>query len=42
MNKTDDKRARDSAMEFFQLGFEPVLEIPPSTAMAWRSCSTRS
>ncbi|HVB37678.1 MAG TPA: ribosome biogenesis GTPase Der [Vicinamibacterales bacterium] len=27
INKTDDKRARDSAMEFYQLGFDPVLEI---------------
>ena len=26
INKTDDKRARDS-MEFYQLGFEPVIEI---------------
>ena len=26
INKTDDKRARD-AMDFFKLGFEPVLEI---------------
>src|SRR5688572_27867852 len=27
INKTDDKRAQASAMEFFQLGFEPVIEI---------------
>src|SRR3954470_309729 len=27
VNKTDDKRSRASAMEFFQLGFDPVLEI---------------
>src|SRR5437762_8222828 len=27
INKTDDKRARDSAMDFYQLGFEPVVEI---------------
>jgi GTP-binding protein len=27
INKTDDKRARDSLLEFCQLGFEPVLEI---------------
>ena len=27
INKTDDKRARDSLLEFYQLGFEPVLEI---------------
>jgi GTPase len=27
INKMDDKRARDSAMEFYQLGFEPVFEI---------------
>src|ERR671936_417198 len=27
INKTDDKRARNSAMEFYQLGFEPVVEI---------------
>lgn len=27
VNKTDDKRARGGVMEFYQLGFEPVLEI---------------
>src|SRR5262245_17900286 len=27
INKTDDKRARESSFEFFQLGLEPVLEI---------------
>lgn len=27
INKTDDKRARASSMEFFQLGFDPVVEI---------------
>jgi GTPase len=27
INKTDDKRARGADMEFYQLGFEPVLEI---------------
>jgi GTP-binding protein len=27
INKTDDKRSQTSAMEFFQLGFDPVLEI---------------
>jgi GTP-binding protein len=27
INKTDDKRARDSMLEFYQLGFEPVIEI---------------
>jgi GTP-binding protein len=27
VNKTDDKRARGGAMEFYQLGFEPVIEI---------------
>jgi len=27
VNKTDDKRARDGATEFYQLGFEPVVEI---------------
>jgi GTP-binding protein len=27
INKTDDKRAQAGAMEFFQLGFEPVVEI---------------
>jgi GTPase len=27
VNKTDDKRARASVVEFYQLGFEPVLEI---------------
>jgi GTP-binding protein len=27
VNKTDDKRAQKSSIEFFQLGFDPVLEI---------------
>lgn len=27
VNKTDDRRARDRAMEFHRLGFEPVLEV---------------
>src|SRR5882762_9189366 len=27
INKTDDKRAQAYAMEFFQLGFDPVVEI---------------
>lgn len=27
INKTDDKRSQKSAMEFFQLGLEPVFEI---------------
>ncbi|MEQ1573706.1 MAG: ribosome biogenesis GTPase Der, partial [Vicinamibacterales bacterium] len=27
INKTDDKRARAGAMEFFALGFDPVLEV---------------
>jgi GTP-binding protein len=27
INKTDDRRARAGAMEFYQLGFEPVIEI---------------
>jgi GTP-binding protein len=27
INKTDDKRSQKSAMEFFQLGFDPVSEI---------------
>jgi GTP-binding protein len=27
INKTDDKRAQASALEFFRLGFEPVFEI---------------
>ncbi len=27
VNKTDDKRARSGALEFYQLGFEPVAEI---------------
>src|SRR5512134_2226007 len=27
VNKTDDKRARGRALEFYELGFEPVLEI---------------
>src|SRR5579862_512660 len=27
INKTDDKRSQSAAMEFFQLGFDPVLEM---------------
>src|SRR5262245_25643571 len=27
VNKTDDKRAEQSALEFFQFGFDPVVEI---------------
>ena len=27
VNKTDDKRARGRAVEFYELGFEPVVEI---------------
>ena len=27
VNKMDDRRARDLAMEFYQVGFEPVVEI---------------
>jgi GTP-binding protein len=27
INKTDDKRARAGALDFYELGFEPVLEI---------------
>src|SRR3970040_958891 len=27
VNKTDDKRARGRALEFYKLGFEPVVEI---------------
>src|ERR1051325_505103 len=27
INKTDDKRALDTLLEFYQLGFEPVFEI---------------
>lgn len=27
INKMDDRRARDGSMEFYQLGFEPVIEV---------------
>jgi GTP-binding protein len=27
INKTDDKRARDRALEFYRLGFDPVFEV---------------
>src|SRR5918993_1199096 len=27
VNKTDDKRARGRALEFYKLGFEPVMEV---------------
>jgi GTP-binding protein len=32
VNKTDDKRARGRAVEFYQLGFEPVVEIAAEQA----------
>jgi GTP-binding protein len=27
VNKSDDRRARDGALEFYRMGFEPVIEI---------------
>ncbi len=33
VNKTDDKRARGRAVEFYQLGFEPVVEIAAEHAL---------
>jgi GTP-binding protein len=33
VNKTDDKRARGRAVEFYQLGFEPVVEIAAEHAI---------
>jgi GTP-binding protein len=27
VNKTDDRRARDRALEFYRLGFDPVIEV---------------
>jgi GTPase len=27
VNKTDDRRARDQALQFYELGFEPLIEI---------------
>ena len=33
VNKTDDKRARGRAGEFYQLGFEPVVEIAAEHAL---------
>ena len=33
INKTDDKRSQRSTMEFFQLGFDPVLEISAEHGM---------
>src|SRR5512142_1184724 len=27
INKMDDRRARDGSMEFYQLGFDPVIEV---------------
>src|SRR3990172_214094 len=29
VNKTDDRRAKGRAIEFYQFGFEPVVQIPP-------------
>ena len=43
INKTDDKRARESAMEFFQLGLRSGLRnFRRARTRASRSCSTRS
>src|SRR5216110_3186975 len=42
INKTDDKRSLKSALEFYELGFDPVFEISGSTGPAWRSCSMKS
>ena len=36
VNKTDDKRARGRAGEFYQLGFEPVVEIAAEHARRGR------
>ena len=33
VNKTDDRRARDRALEFYRLGFEPVVEIAAEHGM---------
>src|SRR6185295_19119012 len=33
VNKTDDKRARGRVGEFYQLGFEPVVEIAAEHAL---------
>ncbi len=33
VNKTDDKRARGRAVEFYQLGFEPVVEVAAEHAI---------
>ena len=41
VNKTDDRRARNRTMEFYQLGFEPVIEKDRGgAAMASPICST--
>ena len=42
VNKTDDKRAQAGALEFYQLGFEPVVEIRAEHGTASAICSTRS
>ena len=42
INKTDDKRAQDASLEFYQLGFDPVLEISAEHGQGVGTCSTRS
>ena len=37
INKIDDRRARDGALEMYQLGFDPVFEIAAEHAQQWRS-----
>jgi GTP-binding protein len=40
INKMDDKSARAGALDFYQLGFDPVFEISAEHGRAWAICST--
>ena len=41
VNKMDDKRARGRTLEFYQFGFEPVMEIAAEHGTGSGTCSTR-
>ncbi len=42
VNKTDDRRSRNRAMEFFTMGFEPVIEVAAETRRRRRRSARRN
>ena len=42
VNKTDDRRARGRALEFYRLGFEPVIEMAAELSSSGMKYSTAS